>query len=251
MKFHPCIDLHDGKVKQIVGSTLKDGATNQPVTNFEATHSSGWFAQLYKKDNLRGGHVIKLGQGNDEAAKEALSAWPDGMQIGGGINEQNALEWIKAGASAVIVTSYIFQNGIIHNDRLKDLANKTGKNQLVLDLSCRKKEGAYWIVTDRWQNFTDVKLSFETLDYLAQYCSEFLVHAVDVEGLCRGIEEEVVEMLGKWAKIPITYAGGIHSLRDIDKIDKLGKSKIDFTVGSALDIFGGNKIRYDEIKHYS
>ena len=87
---------------------------------------------------------------------------------------------------------------------------------------------------------TDVELCSETLDELSQYCDEFLVHAADVEGKQHGIEENVVRILGDWAEKPITYAGGVHDLKDIEKLKDLGNGKIDVTVGSALDIFGGD-----------
>ncbi|MBU3917976.1 phosphoribosylformimino-5-aminoimidazole carboxamide ribotide isomerase [bacterium] len=247
MKFRPCIDLHQGIVKQIVGSTLDESASNSLITNFASKKPASWYASLYKKDNLTGGHIIRLGPGNDEAAYDAISAWPGGLQLGGGIDDSNALKWLEIGASAVIVTSYIFRDGKVLEDRLKRLVNVIGKDNLVLDLSCRKKDGHYWIVTDRWQKFTQVKMDPANLDYFAQYCREFLVHAVDVEGKCEGIEFDLLKQLGTWGKIPITYAGGIHSMNDIEQIRKLGHNKIDFTVGSALDIFGGDRLKYDEL----
>lgn len=247
MKFRPCIDLHQGKVKQIVGSTLSDQKGMDPITNFTSDKSPQWFADLYKSHNLQGGHIIRLGPGNDQAAKEALAAWRNGLQIGGGITLENATEWLDAGASDVIVTSYVFKDGQINHRRLEQLEEVVGKENLVLDLSCRKKGDHYYIVTDRWQKFTDVTISDETLDLFARYCHEFLIHAVDVEGKCNGIEQELVRMLGKWGKIPITYAGGIHSKHDIEAIRTEGCGKLDYTVGSALDIFGGKGLKFEDL----
>ncbi|RJP77534.1 MAG: phosphoribosylformimino-5-aminoimidazole carboxamide ribotide isomerase [Desulfobacteraceae bacterium] len=246
MRFRPCIDIHQGVVKQIVGSSLTDEG-DSPKTNFQADKSSGWYASLYQKDNLFGGHVIQLGPGNEKAATEALEAWPGGMQIGGGIHADNAQQWLDRGASAVIVTSWVFHDGTLDMDRLKQLVNRIGKNRLVLDLSCRRTENSYTIVTNRWQTFTREIIDFPLLDKLSGYCEEFLIHAVDVEGKCSGIETGLVELLGKWAGIPITYAGGIHSMEDIHQIRKMGKGYIDFTVGSALDIFGGTQLKYQDL----
>jgi phosphoribosylformimino-5-aminoimidazole carboxamide ribotide isomerase len=246
MKFRPCIDLHQGVVKQIVGATLTDG-DDSPQTNFQADKPARWFAELYRKDNLTGGHVIQLGAGNDLAASEALMAWPDGLQIGGGITLDNCVSWIDKGAAAVIVTSYVFHDGVIDKDRLTRLSDKVGKQRLVLDLSCRKKGDDYLVVTNRWQTFTQEKVCFDLLDDLSGYCSEFLIHAVDVEGMCRGIETPLVELLGRWAGIPVTYAGGIRSMDDITTIGSLGNGNIDYTVGSALDIFGGAYLKYEEL----
>ncbi len=247
MRFRPCIDLHQGIVKQIVGSTLSDKKDDTPETNFQAEKPSRWFAEMYKKDNLTGGHIIQLGPGNEGAAKKALAAWKDGMQIGGGINIDNAKEWLDAGAGAVIVTSWVFHDGTIDKDRLARLSRAIGKKRLVLDLSCRKKDEDYFVVTNRWQTFTREIISPALLDDLAGFCDEYLIHAVDVEGKCRGIETPLVESLGKWAGIPITYAGGIHSMEDIRTIRELGKGAIDFTVGSALDIFGGSQLEYESL----
>jgi phosphoribosylformimino-5-aminoimidazole carboxamide ribotide isomerase len=239
MRFRPCIDLHDGMVKQIVGSTLTaDGAA--PATNFVAKQGPAWFAALYRCDNLPGGHVIKLGPGNDEAAREALTAWPGGMQVGGGITAGNAREWLEAGASHVIVTSYVFSDGYVDFDRLKKLVQAVGKKRLVLDLSCRRRGDDYVIVTDRWQKFTQTAISAATLAGLAGFCDEFLIHAADVEGKCAGIELLLVDLLATACPIPVTYAGGIRGLADIELIASYGRGCIDFTVGSALDIFGGS-----------
>lgn len=247
MKFRPCIDLHEGKVKQIVGSTLNDENKSAVVTNFTSSYSPSWYANRYMQDQLSGGHIIKLGPGNDLAAEEALGAWKGGMQIGGGITSENAVDWLEKGASHVIVTSYIFKDGTFHEERLKKLVEKIGKTKLVLDLSCRLKDGKYWVVTDRWQKFTSLEVNLKNLDYLSQYCDEFLVHAVDVEGKCSGIEIQLAELLANWGKIPTTYAGGISSMNDVELIKSKGKGKLDFTVGSALDIFGGQGIRYQDL----
>lgn len=247
MKFRPCIDLHQGKVKQIVGSTLSDSTSDKLITNYVSDKSADWYANSYKKDNLPGGHVIQLGKENEDAAKEALSAWPGGLQIGGGINLNNAKQWLDIGASKVIVTSHIFKNGEVHYNRLKALSDSIGKERLVLDLSCRKTKKGYVIVTDRWQKFTNVIIDDANLDFFAQYCSEFLIHAVDVEGQNRGIEIDLIHILGKWQKLPITYAGGISTWDDLINIQTIGNKKIDFTIGSALDIFGGSGFIYRDL----
>jgi phosphoribosylformimino-5-aminoimidazole carboxamide ribotide isomerase len=253
MKFRPCIDLHGGKVKQIVGSTLTDGGGSgdaELVTNFESERSAADYARMYAADALAGGHVIMLGSGNEEAALSALQAYPQGLQIGGGINTDNASKYLDAGASHVIVTSYVFQNGQIHFERLRSMMETVGKERLVLDLSCRKRGDTYYVVTDRWQKFTEFEVTEGNLKMLAEYCDEFLIHAVDVEGLCRGIESELVEKLGRWATIPTTYAGGVSQFSDLSLVNELGKGKIDLTIGSALDIFGGT-ISYEEVVRWS
>lgn len=246
MQFRPCIDLHNGKVKQIVGSTLKDDDPESLQTNFTADQPSSWFAELYHRDNLTGGHIIKLGPGNDEAAAEALAAWPGGMQIGGGISADNGGEWLDKGASHVIVTSYVFRDGQVDQDRLQRLVRAVGKERLVLDLSCRRKGNDYYIVTDRWQKFTDVIISPKILEEFAALCDEFLIHAADVEGRCRGIETELVKSLAEWTPIATTYAGGIKDLSDMELIRDLGQGRLHATVGSALDIFGGSSMTYQE-----
>ena len=248
MEFRPCIDIHNGRVKQIVGGTLtQDGVSLR--TNFVSDRGAAWYADLYRRDGLSGGHVIKLGPGNDHAAREALAAWPGGLQVGGGMTPENAEEWISAGASHVIVTSHVFQGGMIHYGNLDKLRKITGKERLVLDLSCRMKNGSYYIVTDRWQKYTDVILNHGTLDELSSYCDEFLIHAVDVEGKAGGIEEGLVELLGAWSRIPITYAGGVHSFEDLTKLKELGHDKIHVTIGSALDLFGG-PMKFEEVLSY-
>lgn len=247
MRFRPCIDLHQGKVKQIVGNTLSDGDGTSLQTNFEARQPAAWFARQYRRDGLAGGHVIQLGPGNEQAARQALSAWPGGLQIGGGVNLQNAARWLDAGAAAVIVTSWVFHDGLIDEARLKQLVHAIGKERLVLDLSCRRRDEHYYIVTDRWQTFTRETIRPDLLDKLAAYCHEYLIHAVDVEGQCRGVEAPLLSQLGRWSGLPVTYAGGIHAWEDIRLIEQLGGGRIDFTVGSALDIFGGTGLAYAEL----
>ena len=251
MKFRPCIDLHNGQVKQIVGSTLSDTEPSDLKTNFTAEHSSQWFANLYKRDQLEGGHIIKLGPGNDAAACAALAAWPGGMQLGGGINIENAGYWLDAGASHLIVTSYVFRDGKIDEDRLAKIVQLVGKKRLVLDLSCRRRGNEYYIVTDRWQKWTEVKICAEVLGQLGECCDEFLIHAADVEGMCQGIEEVLLEKLSAITPIPTTYAGGIRSMDDLKTIRDIGAGRIDATIGSALDIFGGDLIRYQDAVAYS
>jgi phosphoribosylformimino-5-aminoimidazole carboxamide ribotide isomerase len=243
--FRPCIDLHEGRVKQIVGGTLEAGASALR-TNFVSEKPSSWFADLYRRDHLEGGHVIMLGSGNEPAALEALRSYPGGLQIGGGIHQENARHYLDAGASHVIVTSWVFRDGQIDWDRLKTLASTVGKSRLVIDLSCRKRAGQYFVVTNRWQTFTSAVLSHETLAAFEPYCAEFLVHAVDVEGLCRGIDRDLVRNLADWSRIPTTYAGGANSLADLEEVTRLGAGRIDLTIGSALDIFGGHGIRYED-----
>jgi phosphoribosylformimino-5-aminoimidazole carboxamide ribotide isomerase len=247
MRFRPCIDLHDGVVKQIVGATLSDTEFHGLETNFQAEKPASWFADRYRRDNLSGGHVIQLGKGNADAARSALSQWPGGMQIGGGVTLENAKQWLDDGASHVIVTSWVFHSGRIHMERLKQLTRKIGKSRLVLDLSCRKRGDNYLVATNRWQTFTSEAVTYPLLDRLSAYCDEFLIHAVDVEGRCAGIEKDLVAYLGRWEGGPVTYAGGISSQRDIDLIESQGNGSIDFTVGSALDIFGGSGLRYIDL----
>lgn len=252
MKFRPCIDIHNGKVKQIVGGSLKD-QDDQAFENFVAGQDAEFYADFYRQKNLPGGHVILLNPEKSpyyaktkEQAIKALLAYPGGLMAGGGINPYNAEEFLKAGASHVIVTSYVFMDGKFHRDRLSDMLCAVGRERLVLDLSCRKKGEDYYIVTDRWQKYTDVCLCAETLWELADECSEFLVHAVDVEGKAGGIEEELAGLLGREARIPVTYAGGVHNFRDLEKLKKLGKGKVDVTIGSALDLFGGS-MKFEEV----
>ena len=258
MQFRPCIDIHNGKVKQIVGGSLSDEG-NQAKQNFESMQDASYYARMYQKDGLLGGHVILLNPPSSEyfestksQALSALKAYPSGLQIGGGINAENAKEYLEAGASHVIVTSYVFKNGQIHWENMKKLFEAVGKERIVIDLSCRKKEDGYYIVTDRWQKFTDVKLTVSTLEEIADYCDEFLVHGVDVEGKSAGIDEELAAILAKYSLKggnKITYAGGIGCMEDLEKFQKLTHGKVDFTIGSALDLFGGT-LPYERIKYY-
>lgn len=249
MQFRPCIDIHDGKVKQIIGSTLDNKGA---LENFVSERDAQYYANLYKADNLIGGHVILLnkpGTPEYELSKaqgiKAISAYPGGLQLGGGINAENAAEFIDAGASHVIVTSYVFQDGKICYNRLDELVRAIGRKHIVLDLSCRKRGDDYYIVTDRWQKFTDEKLNHELLIRLSGYCDEYLIHAVDVEGKVSGIEDEVV-VIAKESPIPITYAGGVSSIEDIKKIKELSLGRVNVTVGSALSLFGGS-LDYEEV----
>ncbi len=245
MEFRPCIDIHNGAVKQIVGSSLRDEG-DFAKENFKATQDAAYYASLYRELNLRGGHVILLNKEGSRYYEEtrrqahlALSAYPDGLQVGGGIHAQNACEYLKAGASHVIVTSHVFCDGKIQYENLEKICSETGKEHLVLDLSCRKKDGEYHIVTDRWQKYTDVVLNEKTLNFFADYCDEFLIHAVDVEGKAQGIELELVRMLGSFGRLPITYAGGVHDYEDLLLLKEAGGGHVNVTIGSALEIFGG------------
>ncbi|KAF9485358.1 Phosphoribosylformimino-5-aminoimidazole carboxamide ribotide isomerase [Pholiota conissans] len=241
--FRPCIDLHNGQVKQIVGGTLSDKAPGTLRTNFVARQSAAEFAQIYKKHDLEGGHVIKLGPGNDEAALQALAAWPDKLQVGGGINDKNAQYWIDSGASKVIVTSYLFPDAKFSLERLKAISDTVGKERLVVDVSCRRREDKWLVAMNKWQDITDM----ESLDILSEYCSEFLVHAADVEGLCKGIDEELVKKLGEWVTVPTTYAGGAKEISDLDLVTRLSEGRVDLTYGSALDMFGGTQVKFDDL----
>ena len=295
MGFRPCIDLHAGKVKQIVGSSLideenegtqsstspstakKEKIGSQLQTNFESEKNASEYATLYQNDGLTGGHIIMLGSGCKEQCISALNAYPGGFQVGGGINPNNALEYLNAGASHVIVTSYIFRDGNLDFARLEELVAIVGKERLVIDLSCRKRKltgseqdqstrdkserenlklnisddqkitsEAYFVVMDKWQTFTDYEVNEENLKRLAQYCDEFLVHGVDVEGKRCGILQDLVQSLGIWSSIPVTYAGGARSIEDLELVNILGQGKVHITVGSALDIFGGD-LKYDAV----
>ncbi|HOP30504.1 MAG TPA: phosphoribosylformimino-5-aminoimidazole carboxamide ribotide isomerase [Spirochaetota bacterium] len=243
MRFRPCIDLHNGKVKQIVGGSLDDSGA---VENFVSDKGAAYYAELYKKDNLTGGHVIMLGPGNEEEVLNALKAYPEGLQVGGGINPGNGMEYIDAGATHVIVTSYVFSNGMINMDNLEVMKSTVGRERLVLDLSCRFKDGKYFVVTDRWQKFTEYDINRENIARLEEYCDEFLVHAADVEGLKQGVDERLVSVLAECCSIPVTYAGGVKDLSDVTKVYEKGRGRIDLTIGSALDIFGGS-ISYREL----
>jgi phosphoribosylformimino-5-aminoimidazole carboxamide ribotide isomerase len=227
-------------VVQIVGGSLRDGDEQNVVTNFETERAPAAYAKMYKADNLTGGHVIALGPGNREAALSALQAYPGGMQMGGGITAENVGEYLEAGASHVIVTSYVFRQGEVDLARLNALVTAVGRKRIVLDLSCRRRDGHFWVMTDRWQRFTQVRVDRATLENLANYCDEFLVHGVDVEGQRLGIEQPLVELLGAASPLPVTYAGGAKTLEDLELVKQLGQGRVDITIGSALDIFGGN-----------
>lgn len=255
MEFRPCIDIHNGSVKQIVGGSLKD-REDQARENFVATQDAAFFARLYEGHQIKNGHVILLNPVSSPYYKEtkkqalmALHAYPGGLQAGGGITPDNAGEFLNAGASHVIVTSYVFQDGQIQYERLRELVQKVGTQNLVLDLSVRKKDGRYYIVTDRWQKYTTVELTEETMDKLAAFCDEFLIHAVDVEGKASGIEEPVAKLLGDWGKIPVTYAGGVHDFTDLERLKVLGKNRVHVTIGSALDLFGG-QMRLEDVLQF-
>jgi len=244
--FRPCIDLHEGRVKQIVGGSIDDARPDALRTNFTSEKPPAWFAERYRRDNLRGGHVIQLGPGNGEAAREALAAWPGGLQIGGGITADNAAGWIDSGASHLIVTSWLFRDGQLDEARIRQLRHAVDPARLVIDLSCRKRDGDYFVVTDRWQTFTDLRINADTLGCLAKRCDEFLIHGVDVEGLGQGIDEALVQLIAEHSPIPATYAGGARSMDDLRRVTELGQGQVHLTIGSALDLFGGDGVRYEE-----
>ncbi|KAF8559111.1 Phosphoribosylformimino-5-aminoimidazole carboxamide ribotide isomerase [Imleria badia] len=246
-RFKPCIDLHDGKVKQIVGSTLSDDDPGALRTNFVASQSAGDFTCLYKEYDLQGGHVIKLGPGNEDAAREALAAWQGALQIGGGITAANAQEWLDAGASKVIVTSFLFPGAKFSRERLGAISRAVGRDRLVVDVSCRRRGGKWFVAMNKWQDITDMEVSKESLDMLSEHCSEFLIHAADVEGLCQGIDGELVRKLGEWVTIPTTYAGGAKHVSDLALVDSLSSGKVDLTYGSSLDIFGGSLVKFQDL----
>lgn len=257
-RFRGCIDIHSGQVKQIVGGTLQadDSSTAQDPslsTNFVSTHPSSYYASLYSKHNVHGTHVIKLGsnKANDEAALEALKTWPGKLQVGGGITDENAKYWIDNGASHVIITSWLFPQGVFAKERLIHLSELIGKDKIVVDLSCRKKAEPSgeikWVVAiNKWQTITDYELNRENFQELSEYCDEFLVHAADVEGLCKGIDENLVSKLSEWCDSPITYAGGAKHINDLQKVKELSNGKVDLTFGSALDIFGGELVKFKD-----
>ena len=246
-RFRPCIDLHDGRVKQIVGGSLKDDGST-PATNFVSDQPAEFYAELYRNDHLTGGHVIMLGKGNETPARAALAAWPGGLQLGGGINAENAHAWLAAGASHVIVTSWLFDaNGSFLPERLATLSRITGADSLVIDLSCRRTSTGWTVAMNRWQTLTEIDVTHATLDRLAPHCDEFLIHAADVEGLCRGIDADLVAHLGSWGKCPITYAGGAATMDDVLLVESASNGRVDVTVGSALDLFGGTGVCYDEL----
>ncbi|MCI5530362.1 MAG: phosphoribosylformimino-5-aminoimidazole carboxamide ribotide isomerase [Blautia sp.] len=254
MKFRPCIDIHNGKVKQIVGGSLKD-AGDEAKENFVSVQDAAFYASLYKKSGLSGGHVILLNSVDSpyyEATRQqaflALHTYPQGLQLGGGVNPENAADYLDAGASHVIVTSYVFKDGKISWSNLDKMEKAVGRERLVLDLSCRKKDGQYYVVTDRWQKFTEVTVTPDLMEKLGSHCDEFLIHAVDVEGKARGVEKELVELLSEYTERPVTYAGGVGSMEDLEVLRVSGKNRVDVTVGSALDLFGG-KLPFERLVH--
>lgn len=250
-RFRPCIDLHEGKVKQIVGGTLT-GVASDLVTNFVSDRSAAEYAGQYRDDALTGGHVIMLGPGNEDAALAALGAYSGGLQIGGGITPGNAMRFLDGGASHVIVTSYLFgPDHAFDAARLAALSDRVGRDRLVVDLSCRATADGWVVAKDRWQTLTDLPVGPDTLDRLAEFCAEFLIHAADVEGTCRGIDADLVSMLGAWGRIPITYAGGARSLDDLRRVEEASGGKVDLAIGSALDIFGASLIRYRDCVAYN
>ncbi|KZT08173.1 Phosphoribosylformimino-5-aminoimidazole carboxamide ribotide isomerase [Laetiporus sulphureus 93-53] len=248
--FRPCIDLHNGQVKQIVGGTLSETDPSTLKTNFVASRPSTHYVELYRKHGLEGGHIIKLGSGNDEAARQALHAWKGHLQIGGGIDDKNCREWLDEGASKVIVTSYLFPEGKFSLERLQRMSSLVGEDKLVIDVSCRRRGDKWLVAMNKWQTITDMEVNKEALDMLSEYCSEFLIHAADVEGLCQGIDEELVAKLGQWVNIPTTYAGGAKSIEDLATVNELSEGKVDLTYGSSLDIFGGTLVNFEDLVQY-
>ena len=255
LQFRPCIDIHNGSVKQIVGSSLSD-EKNEAKENFVSGQDAAYYARLYRDKGIRGGHVILLNkegsayfEKTQEQAINALAAYPMGLQLGGGVTDENASYYIKKGASHVIVTSFVFRDGIIHYENLDRLVSAVGKEHIVLDLSCKKFEDGYYVMTDRWQNQTRTKLTVQEMRELSVYCDEFLIHAVDVEGKAQGIEEQLVQMLAEADILPVTYAGGVHNFEDLCKLKELGKNRVNVTIGSALDLFGDN-MKLQEVLDY-
>ncbi|ELR02354.1 hypothetical protein GMDG_05418 [Pseudogymnoascus destructans 20631-21] len=224
-RFRPCIDLHAGAVKQIIGGTLSTSSPNTLKTNFVSTLPAEHFAKLYKENRLDGGHVIMLGPGNEEAATRSVAEWRGGLQVGGG----------------VIITSYLFPSGAFSQERLDEVLAGLGgdKEKLVIDLSCRRKDGTWFVAMNKWQDLTDMEITEESIKSLEPYTSEFLIHAADNEGLQRGIDTDLVRALGSWCSIPVTYAGGGRSIADLELVKSLSGGKVDLTIGSALDCFGG------------
>lgn len=245
-KFRPCIDLHQGRVKQIVGKSLTEDQT-ELKTNFVSDQSAADFAKLYAKDHLKGGHLIMLGPGNETVAIEAMQAFPKGLQVGGGISQDNATEWIEHGASHVIVTSCLFnKKGQFMLSRLKELVERIGKDKIVIDLSCKRRENDWLVMKDNWQTETDLLLSDAVLEMLSSYCDEFLIHATDLEGKCSGIDVDLIKFLGNYSPLSATYAGGVTSLEDLDFIKSISSGKVDVTIGSGLDLFGGTMVKYKD-----
>jgi phosphoribosylformimino-5-aminoimidazole carboxamide ribotide isomerase len=248
LNFRPCIDIHQGKVKQIVGDTLNENNKNV-VENFVSEYDSAHYASIFKNGGLKGGHVIMLGDGNHDAAIQALKEYPHGLQIGGGITSENASFYLEKGASHVIVTSYIFENGELNLERLNSIVKEIGKDKLVIDLSCKEKNDKWYVVTNKWTKFSNFEINQSTLKEIENYCDEFLIHAVDVEGKRTGIQETLVQLLSEWVSIPTTYAGGVRSIKDIETFYNLSDGKLDITIGSSLDLFGG-ELSYNEVVEF-
>ena len=250
MRFRPCIDIHNNQVKQIVGGSLRDDGKDLR-TNFESEYDSAYYAKMYQRDKLTGGHVIMLGKGNEPSALLALKSYPRGLQIGGGITPGNARQYLDAGASQVIVTSFLIENNDLSQARLDELVEVVSPEELVIDLSCRKNaDGKYMVVFNRWQDFTTVEVNEKNLQWLGKYCSEFLIHAVDMEGKMSGVDAELVKLLADHSPHVSVYAGGVSSYEDIELIRRVGRDRVDYTVGSALDIFGG-KLSYQKLVEIS
>jgi phosphoribosylformimino-5-aminoimidazole carboxamide ribotide isomerase len=248
--FRPCIDLHQGKVKQIVGGTLSDSGEGLR-TNFVSEHGSAWFADLYRRDGLKGGHIIMLGSGNEAEALAALRAWPGGMQVGGGLDDSNIIPYLEAGASHVIVTSWLFPGGVFDAERLERISGLAGREHLVVDLSCRKRGDGWFVATNRWQTVTQVRIDAGLLETFAKHCGEFLIHAADVEGRQQGMDWDLVRLLAEISPLPTTYAGGARDLSDLDRLETESAGKLDLSIGSALDIFGGKLVRYADCAQWN
>ncbi|MBW0471853.1 hypothetical protein O181_011568 [Austropuccinia psidii MF-1] len=249
--FKPCIDLHAGKVKQIVGGTLNLNDPAQLQTNFESSQPIEYYVDLYRQNNLAGTHLIKLGPDNDHVAQRGLESWKNQIQIGGGINDENAKDWLEIGASKVIVTSYLFPDQKFSLGRLRKLNEAIGKNQIVIDLSCKRRNSSWIVAMNKWKDLTDKEVNEENLNHLSEWCSEFLIHATDHEGLCQGIDSDLVKHLGEWSSIPVTYAGGAKSVNDLDLVNQLSNGKVDLTFGSSLDIFGGDKVKFYDLVEWN
>jgi len=247
-RFRPCIDLHRGKVKQIVGGTLTEELP--PTENFVTDRSPASFAEVFRSADAHGGHVIQLGPGNTAAALESLAAWPGGFQLGGGITPDNAAMWIDAGASHVIVTSHLFPDDHLDLSRLDSLSSVLGASRIVVDLSCRRDlsvcSNSWYVAKDRWQTPTRTFIDAPTLASLEGRCAEILVHAADVEGLQTGIDADLVRALALWSPVPVTYAGGANSISDLQLVHDLSDGLVDLTIGSALDLYGGTGVSFDD-----
>ena len=249
MKFKPCIDLHHGKVKQIIGSTLN---SKEIKVNFTSNQNSSYFAQLYRKYQLSGAHIIMLGPNNEEACLQALKTWPGHLQVGGGITLANGEKWLKAGAQKLIFTSYLFPDKTLDLSRLQSLKKNYGRNKIVIDLSCSKTlaDKGYYVFKNKWKEQTTFKLELASLQSIIPYTEEILIHAISVEGKNQGMDQDLVYQLKKLheqTNLNLVYAGGIHHQEELDEFVKISESKIDFTIGSALDIFGGRGFSFQQL----